>query len=108
MIVDDPFGGEPMVVVPANLRAEAASTTPGEPGQPAPANPERPNRYDGPAAPESSPSGNPPGPKTITIIDGSSGKRQDVIIGGSPDGKTPDGKAPDGKAPDGKTPESKT
>ena len=40
--------------------------------------PERPNRYDGPAAEQ--PAADPPGAKTITIIDGTSGKRQEIVL----------------------------
>ena len=89
IIADDPFGGEPMVIVPANLRADTAVKKPEEmslrssaPG--ALGNTERQNRDDGePAAPAA-----PPGSKVITIIDGTSGKRQDVVILGSPEDKS--------------------
>jgi uncharacterized protein len=83
LFAQDPFGGEPMVAVPANLRAEATARTPIEPSPQSPADStERPNRAD------VTPSANPPSTKTITIIDGSSGKRQEVIVGNTPDGKT--------------------
>jgi len=69
--VDDPLGGEPMVVVAAKTggsnvteSAGAADAT----GQP--------RRYDGPA-----PAATPPaGAQTINIIDGASGKSQQVVI----------------------------
>jgi polysaccharide deacetylase 2 family uncharacterized protein YibQ len=75
---DDPFGGEPAAVVSADLRpnGQAAKgnepTTPSgpqvkaEPGAPVPAVVE---------------SGKPPPANTVTIIDGMSGKRQEVVIG---------------------------
>jgi uncharacterized protein len=94
MIVDDPFGGEPMTVVPADLTASGnAGKKPDEAatrltGQPAGA---RPNRYDGPPVEVTTPA--PPPGKTVTIIDGTSGKRQEVVIPatGSPAGA--DGKS---------------
>ena len=64
--VDDPLGGEPMVTVAADRRV------PGPMGGPT----EGPRRYDGPASGQTS----PPDSKTVTIIDGSSGKRQEVVI----------------------------
>jgi hypothetical protein len=90
LLVHDPLGGEPIVVVAAKPEAVAAMRdgTPGTGGAP--------NRYDGPLpgqaaqsnpAPanqtnpipgtQSSPS---PGMQTVTIIDGTSGKRQEMEI----------------------------
>jgi polysaccharide deacetylase 2 family uncharacterized protein YibQ len=75
VVVDDPLGGEPMVVVSADARAPNKSAAkPGEAGGPA-----------GDAAKGSSASGAPSGAapgssQTITIIDGMSGKRQEVAI----------------------------
>ncbi len=84
MLADDPLGGEPVAVVPANLQADAGIQKPEQaaPTADAAAGPERPNRYDGPpanGAPPSAPANAAP-TKTITIIDGSSGKRQEVVI----------------------------
>jgi polysaccharide deacetylase 2 family uncharacterized protein YibQ len=95
LMADDPFGGEPIAVVAANLRADNSAKT-AEEGTPRPAGPTepgsaaRPSRYDGPAGESAEPAvaAPPPGSKTITIIDGTSGKRQDVIVPGSPDGKS--------------------
>jgi polysaccharide deacetylase 2 family uncharacterized protein YibQ len=92
LVADDPFGGEPVAVAPADLRADnskkaedvaARITAPSEPGTAA-----RPNRYDGPAAEggEAPAAAPPAGSKTITIIDGTSGKRQEVVVPGSPAG----------------------
>ena len=67
--MEDPLGGEPMVVVSADVRApgqKPAETTP--------------PTASSPAQPVSS---NPPGTQTVTIIDGMSGKRQAVVVGGS-------------------------
>jgi polysaccharide deacetylase 2 family uncharacterized protein YibQ len=94
LFAEAPFGGEPMTVVSVNLHAEAAGpdikTTAGSPPGTAEADRERPNRYDGPptiagqpAVPAAAPGGN-----TITIIDGSSGKRQDVLLPGQPADKS--------------------
>jgi hypothetical protein len=99
LFAEAPFGGEPMTVVAVNLQAQAASPDIKDAaGRPLAGNPpgtveadrERPNRYDGPpiiagqpAVPAAAPGGN-----TITIIDGSSGKRQDVLIPGQPADKS--------------------
>jgi polysaccharide deacetylase 2 family uncharacterized protein YibQ len=95
LIADDPFGGEPVAVVAANLGADNSGKTSedatAQPAGPAgPGNAARPNRYDGPAAAGAEPAATapPPGSKTITIIDGTSGKRQDVVVPGLPDGKS--------------------
>lgn len=79
MLANDPYGGEPMAtahtnLTPANVAVKgdmAVSTEPGEAGR----------RYDGPAA--GAAPGAPPGSKTVTIIDGSTGKREDVTIPGA-------------------------
>jgi hypothetical protein len=87
LFADGQLGGEPMVVVPADLRADAAGTATKtiEPGaaHAVEAGRDRPNRYDGPPATPGQPAAPAaaPGP-TVTIIDGSSGKRQDVPIPG--------------------------
>jgi polysaccharide deacetylase 2 family uncharacterized protein YibQ len=87
MFAEDPLGGEPMAVVPVSQRADAAGNTPDETRPRTVAgNAERPNRYDGPspsAADPSAPIVPPGGGRTVTIIDGSSGKRQEVLIPGS-------------------------
>ncbi len=90
--VNDPLGGEPVAVVPAKPPAanQAKQTADGDGKQHA--------RYDGPAATAPDPAAAaaaaaaaanaaiPPGAKTITIIDGSSGKSQNVIIPGNSTG----------------------
>jgi len=74
---DDPFGGEPMAVVSAEVRppaqggkADAPMPSPGETSAPAG------------AADKTSPAGAPApsAGQTITVIDGMSGKRQEVTI----------------------------
>ncbi len=83
LLVDDPLGGEPMAVATAVPKAEPQkSDTPsktadaGTPGGGA-------RRYDGPA-PTATPT---PPAKTITIIDGTSGKTQEVVLGAPADAK---------------------
>jgi polysaccharide deacetylase 2 family uncharacterized protein YibQ len=60
------------------------TTVEGSPSRTAEADRERPNRYDGPAIVAGQPAGPSPGGNMVTIIDGSSGKRQDVPIPGQP------------------------
>jgi polysaccharide deacetylase 2 family uncharacterized protein YibQ len=73
VLVDDPFGGEPVAVAPVQLHAPTASKTEQTPSA-AQAN----------AAPPTQTTATAPGAKTVTIIDGLSGKRQDVVIGDAP------------------------
>jgi uncharacterized protein len=99
LFADAPLGGEPVVVVAADLHAEAAAgaaTKAIEPGaaRAGEAGRDRPNRYDGPPAIDGQPVEAPASPpNTVTIIDGSSGKRQDVPI----PGERADKSAPDQK-----------
>jgi uncharacterized protein len=103
IVRDDPLGGEPMTTAPSNPRPEAGAkgankgtdtSRPG--GSPTVADKTRPNRYDGPAPGEQPPEPDPPaGSKTVTIIDGSSGKRQQVVIPDTPNDKS----APNNRAP---------
>ena len=79
LFVDDPLGGEPMVVVSTDTRGQPAQK-PDEitivsaiPGIPAGVPPTAPPAL--PPAPE-----NPPGTQTITIIDGTTGKRSEILI----------------------------
>jgi polysaccharide deacetylase 2 family uncharacterized protein YibQ len=89
LFAEGPLGGEPMVAVPANLHADAAAgpdpkSVEAGPPRTADADRARPNRYDGPPPLPGQPATPaPPAGKTVTIIDGSSGKRQDVPIPGS-------------------------
>lgn len=70
MFVDEPFGGEPMVIVSAG---PAQPKKAGEPAQSA-AKP-------GAALPSALAEAEKPGAKTVTIIDGTTGKRQEVTVG---------------------------
>ena len=78
LLVDDPFGGEPVAIAPVQSRTPAASKAEQPPAAQAKATP--PAQTAG-APPEKAP---PPGAKTVTIIDGLSGKRQDVTVGDAP------------------------
>src|SRR5262245_24284327 len=90
MLADDPFGGEPIAVVSTNLGPEDPARTSEDAG----AKPEAPaataNRQARTATTDRRPlprKPRPQGSRTITIIDGSSGKRQDVVVPNSDDGK---------------------
>jgi polysaccharide deacetylase 2 family uncharacterized protein YibQ len=71
---DNPLGGEPVARIA--LRPPATPADPGEKSAPPP-----PNAAD-PGARSATKQAAPAEQKTVTIIDGSSGKRQDVVIGG--------------------------
>jgi len=89
-LVNDPLGGEPVAVVAAKFSGGAANEAPQGDGR-------EHTRYDGPApgkkadtaatdAAAAALAAKPvaaPGSKTVTIIDGSSGKSQNVIIPGN-------------------------
>lgn len=78
LIADNPLGGEPTARVLADQPAAGSAKAPvaAAPG---------PGRYDGPD-PAAMASKASPGTQTVTIIDGTSGKRQEVIIAGSGEG----------------------
>ncbi len=91
MIADDPLGGEPMALVHADLSADNTAAKASEDANPAPTDNQggstRPSRHDGAAA-DGAPAPAPlAGSKTVTIIDGTNGKRQDVVVPGSPDSR---------------------
>ena len=103
MVAEDPLGGEPMAVVSTQLPATSADADKA--------------KGDGPGAqrvegggiaariPEASKEAGKEGGRTVTIIDGSSGKRQEVVIpgAGAPDSADQAmAKAIDGKGSDGK------
>jgi uncharacterized protein len=82
MLKDEPFGGEPMAIVRTDTGAansEAAGVTIQRPST-TPLN-ERPSRHDGITIEAAAPP--PPAGRTVTIIDGTSGKRQEVLIPGT-------------------------
>jgi polysaccharide deacetylase 2 family uncharacterized protein YibQ len=69
---DDPMGGEPTAVVMVD-----PASTPAKTAEDAPVKIETPAHHDGPP-------GATPGTKTVTIIDGTSGKREEVTIPTAP------------------------
>ena len=71
---DNPLGGEPIAQVALRQSAPTENKAAPEPGQ----GTERSTEQGGKAAPRQSPAGEQ---KTVTIIDGSSGARHDVVIG---------------------------
>jgi uncharacterized protein len=74
LLVDNPFGGEPVAVVPIELHASD------KPGEPPPAGAQAKAEAPAEAANTAAEQPAPPGSKTVTIIDGASGKRQDVLV----------------------------
>ncbi len=80
--VNDPLGGQPVAVVSTQSAAGAAAKTAGG----AEAGHRHDGGTDGPAAAAAIVDVTvPPNARTITIIDGSSGKRQQVVVPGKPD-----------------------
>jgi polysaccharide deacetylase 2 family uncharacterized protein YibQ len=95
---EDPFGGEPMAVAPTHLGHVAATKPTAEPAaREAAGGPAGPGRYDGPAAtqtqPPPSPS-EPSGTRTVNIINGRTGDRQEVTIPAPGNGAPPSEKVP--------------
>ena len=80
---EDPFGGEPMAVVLVDPGALNPAKTAGD--APQPGKIETPSSY---AGLEQTP-GPAPGTKTVTIIDGTSGKREEVVIPAGPGAASP-------------------
>ena len=97
--VNDPLGGEPIVVVATKSSGGTSAEAPGGDGK-------EHARHDGEAANAPIPkaatvaaekaSEPPPGSKTVTIIDGSSGKSKEVVIPGGAGEKPAAAKAPGG------------
>jgi uncharacterized protein len=79
VVVDDPMGGEPTAFAAADVRMLNTAKNAEEPS----GKPRVPGVIDAPG-PENTPSA-PPGSRTVTIIDGSSGKRQSVVVPESDD-----------------------
>jgi hypothetical protein len=86
VIADDPFGGEPVAVVSADMHpATAAKTANAQVPLDAASQPGGVGRYDGPPpGTQTLPSQGAPAPaantKTVTIIDGKTGEKQEVVI----------------------------
>ncbi len=79
VIGDDPFGGEPMAVVPANLKLAAK---PAEPAATRPVTPPAPENHAAAPAPPAQPAppAAPPNSTTVTIIDGKTGEKKEVVV----------------------------
>jgi uncharacterized protein len=84
IVADDPFGGEPMAAVRADMHV--AARPPAMPGvTPSPsAEPQQPSQNVAATQPGSLPAAQalPPGSTTITIIDGKTGERHEVVVPG--------------------------
>jgi polysaccharide deacetylase 2 family uncharacterized protein YibQ len=78
LFVDDPFGGEPMVIVSAQARNAPPATNAGNDS--APTAQTKPSALAAPAALADTDKPAAPGARTVTIIDGTTGKRQDVQV----------------------------
>jgi polysaccharide deacetylase 2 family uncharacterized protein YibQ len=90
---NDPFGGEPVVQVEIKPAPDEPKQAAAEPGQ------DRGGKAGGPATAAADHPGTKeaaPGHKTITIIDGSKGTRQDVVVatGGAENAELPAAQAP--------------
>lgn len=85
LLADDPWGGEPVVVVStAEIQASKADAAKPEAPKPEPGIPEA---TDKPAEVAKAAPGAPADTQTVTIIDGSSGKSQQVQVPGSGAGR---------------------
>jgi hypothetical protein len=87
-VSDDPFGGEPKVAVPIDERGLAAANKPDALGPPSPSTvtdgaPQSNVKTVAPVVPPSDTQirpALPPGSKTVTIIDGKTGQRHEVVL----------------------------
>ncbi|MBN8958060.1 MAG: divergent polysaccharide deacetylase family protein [Rhizobiales bacterium] len=79
LLTEDPLGGEPVAVVATHAPKKDAAA-PAETAAKSPATPTATAQASTPATP-------PSGAQTVTIIDGSTGKREQVVVGGG--GATP-------------------
>ena len=85
LFVNDPFGGEPMVV----LSMQGRNTPPAAKGTDD-ANATAQTKPSAVVTPTTLPDSKPsPDPRTVTIIDGTTGKRQEIQVGGPSDNKPP-------------------
>jgi hypothetical protein len=83
VVADDPFGGEPIAVVPANLQLAAKPPdASGAPPPPPTALSDAAQHHDIAAAPPAPapPPAAPANTTTVTIIDGKTGAKQDVLV----------------------------
>ncbi|HEY6259744.1 MAG TPA: divergent polysaccharide deacetylase family protein, partial [Xanthobacteraceae bacterium] len=85
LLTEAPLGGEPTAVASINPHADAVGAD-AKPGEAGPrrgdgGDPDHPNRYDGPSTMAGQGAAVAPG-NTVTIIDGTNGKRQDFVVPG--------------------------
>jgi uncharacterized protein len=81
IFADDPFGGEPRAAVPIDQPGLAAAGKSGAAAAPsAPTTPETTATLPEPGPQQVSRPAPPPGTKTVTIIDGKTGARQEILV----------------------------
>ena len=81
IVADDPYGGEPMALVPANLRLATKTSDVPAPPQPGAPSSAATQQHEGQAmAPASPAPGALPNTTTVTIIDGKTGEKQEVVV----------------------------
>ena len=81
IVADDPYGGEPMALVPANLRlATKTSDVPAPPQPGAPSSAATQQHESQAMAPAPAAPGALPNTTTVTIIDGKTGEKQEVVV----------------------------
>src|SRR5689334_22337417 len=90
LFIDEPYGGEPMTIVSADTRASPQSGKPGEGAKP--------GETAKPGTPSADGKEKPGDGQTVTIIDGSTGKRQEVTV--TPPGANPKPDSKVGPRPD--------
>jgi uncharacterized protein len=78
IVADDPFGGEPLAIAPADLDLAATARGSEKAGVVASEAPAQPDTHQAAAAPAKEDAASQT--KTITIIDGKTGARQDVVV----------------------------
>jgi hypothetical protein len=83
MLVEDPLGGEPMAIAPVDLAA-AAKAKPEKPDSAAGEEGTGLSRDGGNGSGNEPPAAALPPSRTVTIIDGTSGQRKEIVIPGPP------------------------
>jgi len=89
VVVDNPFGGEPMAVVPANLQIAAKPGDAAPAPQPTVSAETTPARDRPAAAAAASAAATPANTTTVTIIDGKTGAKQEVVVPAPANGAAP-------------------
>ena len=84
MLVEDPLGGEPMAIAPVDLAA-AAKAKPEKPDSATSQERTGLSRDGGYGSGNEPPAATLPPSRTVTIIDGTSGQRREIVIPGPPD-----------------------